>query len=80
VDKAANNVIFICKKWYIDQVVKELHVYDNTNDDTAYEMVLNEQSDLCDELKLPKMGNTNTDKALPTFYGLPKMHNIVPKL
>ena len=70
-DKAANNVIFICKKWYIDQVVKELHVYDNTNDDTAYEMVLNkdtqevlnEQSDLCDEPKFPKMGNTNTDKA-----------------
>ncbi len=28
-DKASNNVIFICKQWYMDQVIKELHVYDN---------------------------------------------------
>ncbi len=59
-DKASNNVILICKQWYMDKVITELHVYDNNNDGSAYRLVhdmnneelVREQSSCCDLLEL----------------------------
>ncbi len=72
----------------MDQVIKELHVYDNYNDDSAYRLVhgisneelVIEQSSVCDLLELPSMGGINYHKQLSTIYGLTKMHKATPKL
>ncbi len=66
VNNASNNVTFICKQWYMDQVSR-LHVNDNTNDGSAYRLVhdisneelIREQSSFCKLLKLPSMGGIN---------------------
>ena len=85
-DKAANNVIFICKRWYMEQIVKELHL-DNGNPETgAYKVVDNVTSDyivtkqleLCSEVGLK--ANPRNKVQLPVFYGIPKMHKATPKL
>ncbi len=63
-DKAANNVIFVCKKWYMDQVIKELHVEDNNTNDSAYrevrdktpDAIVEEHSEMCTFLELPHIG------------------------
>lgn len=84
-DKAANNVIFVCKKWYMDQVANELNVFSlNPSDDDTYQVVENKSSEdlieehnnFCDAFGLKKQDHPK----LPCFYGLPKMHKQVPKL
>ncbi len=72
----------------MDQVIKELHMYDNNNDGSTYRLVhdisnvelVREQSSFYDRLELPLMGGINDHKQLPTIYGLPKMHKTTPKL
>ncbi len=54
--KASNNVICIYKQSYMDQVIHELHMYDNNNDGSAYRLVhdisneeiVRQQSSFCD--------------------------------
>ncbi len=83
-DKAANNIIFICKKWYIEQIIQELHISDNDPEDSSYKGVdLNIEElvkDLTNFCGLMGLKNTNKRVQLPTLYGLPKMHKATPKL
>ena len=76
-DKASNNILIVCKKYYLDVVLKELDTCNGTSPQTytpcgthvenlitAHQEFLHNQN-----IKIP------TDmKQLPTFYWLPKMH------
>lgn len=87
-DKAANNIIICCKRWYMEKNVTELDVYNTSSDDAAYKVVLDkapedlvvEQEDFCKQIDLPSIGTRDLPCQLPTFYGLPKMHKAIPKL
>ena len=87
-NKAANNVIFVCKQWYMDRVIKELHAEDDNTNDSAYrevrdktpDAIVEEHSEMCTFLELPHIGKRDQRKELPTFYGIPKMHKVTPKL
>ncbi len=86
--KPSNNGIFICKQWYMDQIINELHMYYNNNDGSAYRLVhdisneelVREQASCCDLLELALMGGINDHKQLSTIYGLPNMRKTTPKL
>ena len=71
-DKAANNVIVICKKYYLDVVLNELSTTDTyVQDDRGSQCVILEH--------LQYMTNVNIDvepehEDLPSFYWLPKLH------
>ena len=76
IDKATNNIAFICKKYYIDRILKEIGL-DGTPS-TTYE-ISNQNSEtinsinfeLCERLYLniPKDSDT-----LPIMYWIPKLH------
>ena len=76
IDKATNNIAFICKKYYIDRILKEIGL-DGTPS-TTYE-ISNQNSEtinsinfeLCERLYLniPKDSD-----ALPIMYWIPKLH------
>ena len=71
-DKAANNVIVVCKKYYLDVVLNELSTTDTyVQDDRGSQCVILEH--------LQYMTNVNIDvepehEDLPSFYWLPKLH------
>ena len=84
-DKATNNVIIICKKWYLEQMCNELNLTSNKNNTSAYQIVkdkinldiVQEHQVFNDTHKLPKLLK---EPGLPIIYGLPKMHKTIPKL
>ena len=71
-DKAANNVIVVCKKYYLEVVLSELNTTSTyEHDDRDYEHVVTEH--------LRYMTNNNISvepmlRHLPSFYWLPKLH------
>ena len=76
-DKASNNVLIVCKKYYLDVVLKELDTSNGTNPQTYMpcsdhvENIIVEHQDFMtrQNIKIPV-----DMKQLPTFYWLPKMH------
>ena len=74
-DKAANNIIFVCKRLYTHIIRKEL-----TKADGAYRPETRTKQEILDEhkefLNNWKLGQVNE---LPTQYALPKMHKM-PKI
>ena len=74
-DKAANNIIFVCKRLYTHIIRKEL-----TKADGAYRPETRTKKEILDEhkefLNKWKLGQVNE---LPTQYALPKMHKM-PKI
>ena len=80
IDKAANNIAFICEKYYIQELLKELGLlsatsstYQQVND--ALHNVLQQQNNTLDSA----FGLKNNDvefNSLPCIYWLPKMHKI----
>ena len=72
----------------MDQIVKELHMEDENTNESAYKQVTDKTSDAIMEehselpifLELPQIGKKDDPKSLPTFYGIPKMHKVIPKL
>ena len=80
IDKAANNVAYICKKYYIQVLLKELGLL-NTTSNTYQQVndtlrnVLQQQNNTLDSF----FGSKNNDEefnCLPCIYWLPKMHKI----
>ena len=71
-DKAANNVIVVCKKYYLDVVLKEV------NTTNTYEHVDKECTDvIAEHLKFMARGKIEVEpilQYLPSFYWLPKLH------
>ena len=76
-DKASNNILVVCKKYYLDVVLKELSTNNGTSPQTYapcsdhMEHLIAEHEDFLtrQNIRIP------TDmKQLPGFYWLPKMH------
>ena len=81
IDKAANNIAFICKKYYVQVLIKELgllsatsNTYQQVND--TLHNILQRQNNTLDSV----FGLKNNDEefnCLPCIYWLPKMHKIL---
>lgn len=90
-DKASNNLAVICKKFYVQCILKELGIIDNNlqikpvwgNDTYKYvtgrseEDVIDAHEKLLDTYNI-KISEDN--RKLPRFYGIPKLHKNPPKL
>ena len=71
-DKASNNVIMVCKKYYLDVVIKELNL------NNTYKEVHNNSVNIISR-HLDYMVKNDIDvqeqhEELPSFYWLPKLH------
>jgi len=78
IDKASNNVAIICKKYYVEVILKEISVstegnctYENTS--KSKEEILNENMEYSARLFM-EIGDK--DKELPIMYWLPKLHKV----
>ena len=80
IDKAANNIAFICRKYYTQVLLKELGLLSATSmtyqqvNDTLHN-ILQQQNNILDSV----FGLKNNDEEfnyLPCIYWLPKMHKI----
>ena len=80
IDKAANNIEFICKKYYVQVLTKELgllsvtsNTYQQVND--TLHNILQQQNNTLDSVFELK-NNDEEFNCLPCIYWLPKMHKI----
>ena len=78
IDKAANNVAFICKRFYAEVLLKELGIlgtststYTKIEDKTPDEIVTQHQSELKNQFNISVSKDMLT---LPDIYWLPKLH------
>ena len=74
-DKAANNVIVVCKKYYLEVVLRELNTtstYEHEDRDSVN--VVTEQ------LRSMKINVEPEFHHLPSFYWLPKLHTVRHKI
>ena len=77
IDKAANSIAFICKKYYVQVLLNKLGATSNTYqqvNDTLHS-ILQQQNNTLDSV----FGLKNNDEefnCLPCIYWLPKMHKI----
>ncbi len=70
VDKASNNISFICKPYYISTLLKEVNSNTYEKDKSA-EDIITEQIEKCHEFGV----TTHQDnRKLPTIYAIPKIH------
>ena len=80
IDKAANNIAFKCKKYYVQVLLKELGLLSATSNtyqqvNETLHNILQQQNSTLDSV----FGLKNNDKeysCLPCIYWLPKMHKI----
>ena len=77
-DKAANNVMIVCKKYYIDTLVKELGINNvNINNptyipiDDSFEAIVKSHSQIISSVGLEM---SEEDQNLPYLYWTPKLH------
>ena len=77
-DKAANNVIVVCKKYYIDALVKELGINNiNSNNptyipiDDSFETIIKSHNQFITSVGLEM---SEEDQNLPYLYWTPKLH------
>ena len=73
VDKAGSNIAFICKKFYVDRILKELEstpTYEKVDSTKEHEFV-NDHVKFCDRFKLEV---NEKEKNLPSIYMMPKFH------
>ena len=78
-DKANNNVIIICKQYYLDCIRQELSTnttYEKVEELTSEEIVKNH----IEYMDKYKFAVTIDMQRLPHFYGIPKMHKNPPSL
>ena len=80
IDKAANNIAFLCKKYYVQVLLKELGLSNTSNmyqqvNDTLHN-VLQQQNNTVDCVFGLKKNDEEFD-FLPCIYWLPKMHKIL---
>jgi hypothetical protein len=77
-DKASNNIVFVCKSYYLEYLIKELGINSNTSSNTTYkpisfdkdEILANHRSFMA-SLNIPS-GKESED--LPYLYWIPKLH------
>ena len=70
VDKAPNNIVFVCKSHYIDCLIKELGIDNSLGNPTKEEILDSHRSVLC------SFGISTKDDELdlPSLYWIPKLH------
>jgi hypothetical protein len=77
-DKTSNNIVFVCKSYYYECLIKELGINNNTSGNTTYkptsfdkdEIIANHRS-LMTSLNIPS-GKESED--LPYLFWIPKLH------
>ena len=77
-DNASNNIVFVCKSYYFECLIKELGINSNTSSNTTYkptsfdkdEILANHRSFMT-SLNIPS-GKKSED--LPYLYWIPKLH------
>ena len=77
-DKASNNIVFVCKSYYYEYLIKELDIHNNTSDNTTYkptsfdkdEILANHRSFMT-SLNIPS-GKESED--LTYLYWIPNLH------
>ena len=82
IDRAANNVAFICKHFYALTIIKELNLhchFSNQDENNTYTFINNKTKDqIIKEHKLylskHKVNLANNMQDLPVMYWIPKMH------
>ena len=80
IDKVANNIAFIYKKYYVQVLLKELSLLNTTSNtyqqvNDTFHNILQQQNNTLDSV----FGFKNSDEefnCLPCIYWLPKMHII----
>jgi hypothetical protein len=77
IDKAANNVAIICKRFYLSSILQELGVPGNTS--PTYELVNRSAESIIETnimLVQSKLGEAldESSQTLPSIYWMPKMH------
>ena len=77
-DKASTNIVFVCKSYYFECVIKELGINNNTSSNTTYkptaldkDEILTNHRSLMTSLNFP-CGKESED--LPYLYWIPKPH------
>ena len=76
IDKAANNIAIICKKYYVTVILKEIGILDAGNE-TYEKLNKNQEEIIQDNLEYNtrlKLSNGSKDKSLPIMYWIPKLH------
>ena len=78
IDKAANNVAFICKRFYLQVILDELGLvgsssstYTNINNSTPDSIIKQHQKDMFDKFNITVNEEMST---LPDIYWIPKLH------
>ena len=91
-DKANNNVVIICKKYYLECLIKELNIdICNRHQDenrilknaTYQHSIYKEDTIIEKHISYMNEHKIKTDEEmmkLPNFYGIPKMHKMIPKM
>ena len=80
IDKAANNIAFICKKYYVQVLLKELGSLNTTSstyqqvNDTLHNVLQHQNNTLDSVFRLKN--NDKEFNCLPCIYWLPKIHKI----
>lgn len=78
VDKASNNYAFICKKWYIQCLFKEIGIGDGATSNQTYILTnVNAESLKQQHMQLYKKFSIETHEdyhEIPVLYGIPKLH------
>jgi len=76
IDKAANNVALICKKYYVEVILREIGVLGEHS--TTYSMSTESKEDIMEEnltyCKRLNLEVSERDHDLPCMYWLPKLH------
>ena len=76
IDKAANNIAIICKKFYVKVILQELGIIGDPNN--TYKITSKSKQEIIDEnvTYSKKLGFkiTEQEKELPIMYWIPKMH------
>ena len=77
-DKASNNIVFVCKSYYFECLIKELGMHNNTSSNTTYkptsfdkDEILANHSSFLTSLNIPS-GEESED--LPYLYWITKLH------
>ena len=76
IDKAANNIAFICKKYYVEVILREIGIIGGGN--PTYSISNRSKEDILDENitynKRLNLEVKDEDNKLPLMYWLPKLH------
>ena len=77
-DKAAGNLAFICKKFYLIRLAQELGIENQLPGNDTYEYVNSSESDICDRILAETQGYNAApgalERKLPLIYHNPKFH------